>query len=154
MQTLSYCALVISVFACLVLTSCPHTDTSVECNAFFSLPASQREKDFRSYDLEKQFDLYRCGMHRRPPDTSLALLIGERGESIVPALLAKLDGEKDELFQYAIIDVFEVMSVRGQLRGRKDVVDRIRQVVSNMKYPTFRQMAESKLEEIEKNTNG
>jgi len=81
-------------------------------------------------------------------------LIAERGESIVPALLQKLEGEKEESFQYAIIDIFEVMSVKGQLRGRKDVVGRIRQVVANMKDSTFREMAERDVEEIEKNSSG
>lgn len=154
MRILCYLALVIALSSCLVLTGCPSTDMPVECRAFFSMPASQREKDFRTYDLDKQLNLYRCGMNRRPPASSLSLLIAERGEPIVPALLQKLEGEKEELFQYAIIDVFEVMSVKGQLRGRKDVVGRIRQVVANMKYSTFREMAERDLEEIEKNTSG
>jgi len=154
MEPLSYMALVITLFSGLVLTGCPSTHMSVECSAFFSLPASQREKEFRTYELEKQLDLYRCGMNRRPPASSLSLLIAERGEPVIPALLQKLEGEKEEPFQYAIIDVFEVMSVKGQLRGRKDVVGRIRQVVANMKDSTFREMAKRDLDEIEKNTSG
>src|SRR5688572_5383050 len=97
MQILCYAAFVISLSACLGLTGCPTADMPVECRAFFSLPASQREKDFRTYDFEKQLDLYRCGMRSRPPASSLSLLIAERGEFIVPALLEKLENERDEL---------------------------------------------------------
>ena len=152
-RVLTSAALVIGLFAPFVLTGCPDTSMSAECRAFFSMPASQREKEFRAYDLEKQLDLYRCGMNRRPPASSLSILIAEKGESLIPTLLQKLEIEKDELFQYAIIDIFEVMSVKGQLRGRKDVISRIRQVVLNMKSSTFREMSEQDLKEIEKNSS-
>jgi hypothetical protein len=153
MQILDSIALVISLAVCFIFTGCPTTPMSVECKAFFSQPSSVQEKQFRTYDLEKQLDFYRCGMRRRPPESSLSILIAERGAPVVPVLLQKLEAEKDELFQYAIIDIFEVMSVKGQLRGRKDVVARIKQVVANMKFSTFREMAKRDLEEIEKNSS-
>ncbi len=151
MNTLCYRELVITLFSCLVFTGCPTTPMPAECRTFFSQPASVREKQFRTYDLEKQLDLYRCGMRRRPPESSLSLLIAERGEQIIPTLLQQLDAEKDELFQYAIIDIFEVMSIKGYLRNRSDVVSRIRQVVARMKISMFREMAQRDLDEIEKN---
>lgn len=151
-QTLRYTAIVISLLGCLACTGCPPPSMSTECREFFALQASEREKQFPTFDLDKQLDLYRCGMNRRPPASSLSLLIAERGEAAIPTLLQKLEAEKDELFQYAIIDVFEVMSVKGYLRDRRDVIDRIRQVVAKMKVPTFREMAEKDLDQIKKNS--
>lgn len=73
-------------------------------------------------------------------------------EAVIPRLLEKLEAEKDELFQYAIIDVFTMMSVKSHLRAREDVINRIRQVVVKMKISTFREMAQRDLNEIEKNS--
>lgn len=154
MQTLRYAVTVTSLVSCFAFAGCPSPSMPAECKAFFSLRASESEKLFRTYDLEKQLDLYRCGMKRRPPESSLSLLIAERGESVIPILLPRLEAEKDELFQYAIIDVFRVMSVKGYLRGREDVINRIRQVVARMKISTFREMAENDFSDIEKNSVG
>jgi hypothetical protein len=93
-------------------------------------------------------------MNRRPPDSSLTLFIAERGEAAIPTLLDKLETEKDEMFQYGIIDILEVMSVKGYLRNRRDVIDRIRQIVAKMKISTFRDMAQEGLSQIEKNSLG
>jgi hypothetical protein len=142
------------LLACLTCTGCPPPSISTECRDFFSRPTSEREKLFPTYDLDKQLDIYRCGMNRRPPDSSLTLFIAERGEAAIPTLLDKLETEKDEMFQYGIIDIFEVMSVKGYLRNRRDVIDRIRQMVAKMKISTFRDMAQEGLSQIEKNSLG
>jgi hypothetical protein len=147
-------AIVVCLLSCLGGTGCPPPAMSTECRDFFLRPASEREKLFPTYDLDKQLVLYRCSMNRRPPDSSLPLLIAERGEGAIPTLLDKLEAEKDELFQYGIIDIFEVMSVKGYLRNRRDVVDRIRRVVSKMKISTFREMAEKDLIKIQQNSAG
>jgi hypothetical protein len=127
---------------------------SAECKEFFVRPASEREKLFPTYDLDRQLDLYRCGMNRRPPANSLALFIAQRGEPAIPTLLDKLEAERDELFQYKIIYILELMSVKGYLRNRRDVVDRIRQVVAKMKVAAFREMAQEDLNKIEQNSSG
>ena len=79
---------------------------SAECNEFFSKPTSERERLFANYDLETQLRLYRCGMNLRPPDSSLPIFIAEKGESVIPILLNRVETEKDELFQFGIIDIF------------------------------------------------
>ncbi|HEY2974226.1 MAG TPA: hypothetical protein VGJ48_17050 [Pyrinomonadaceae bacterium] len=154
MISLRKTAFVVCLLSCLGGTGCPPPAMSTECRDFFLRPASEREKLFLTYDLDKQLELYRCGMNRRPPDSSLPLLIAERGEGAIPTLLDRLEAEKDELFQYGIIDIFEVMSVKGYLRDRRDVVDRIRRVVAKMKISTFREMAEKDLSKIEQNSAG
>ncbi len=142
----------ILMFLCGICVGCISPRMSSECKEFFSLPLDQQGKVLSTYPLEKQLALYRCGMDRRPPAIYLARYIAEGGENIIPVLLEKLETEKDELTQYAIIDIFEVMSIKGSLRNREDVINRIRQVVDRMKTPTFKQMAQESLEEIEKNS--
>ena len=154
MISLRKTAIVICLLSCLGGTGCPPPAMSTECRDFFLRPASEREKVFRTYDLDKQLELYRCGMNRRPPDSSLPILIAERGEGVISTLLDKLEVEKDELFQYGIIDIFAVMSVKGDLRDRRDVIDRIRRVVAKMKISTFRELAAKDLSKIEQNSAG
>ncbi|HKO42434.1 MAG TPA: hypothetical protein VJU84_04040 [Pyrinomonadaceae bacterium] len=131
--------------------SCVKKPMSAECSEFFSRQRSERESLFKKYDLELQLRLYRCGLNRRPPDTSLAIYIAEKGEAVVPALLSRLEMEKDELVQFGIIDIFHVMAIKGHLRGRSDITDIIRQAVSKMKIRPLREMANERLNEFEKN---
>ena len=133
---------------------CMDRTMSAECKSFFSLPAKEKERLFPTFELDKQLALYRCGMDRRPPSTTWSLLIADRGESIVPILLEKLEKEPDEQFQYGIIGIFEVMSVKGYLRGKFDAILRIRRVVLNMKTPLFRDLAQETLQKIERENAG
>jgi len=73
---------------------------------------------------------------------------------VILPLLERLESERDELSQYAIIDIFEVMSVKGCLRNKANVVDRIRTVAERMKSPTIREMTQKDLDEIERNSKG
>lgn len=135
---------------CFFASGC-NPQMSRECKEFFALQRDQRGKALAGYPLEKQLRLYRCGLDRRPPDSYLADYIADGGQKAIPALLEELENERDELSQYGIIEIFEVMSVKGYLRDRPDVVGRIRKVVAGMKIPTFRQMPQEDLEKIEKN---
>lgn len=121
----------------------------------FSIPLDQQGKVFSGYPLEKQLNLYRCGLkNRRPPAIYLADYIADRGQAAIPLLLEKLETEKDELFQSGLIDIFEVMSIKGYLRNKPDAINRIRLVVAKMKISTFREMAQEDLDKIEKNSAG
>ena len=118
------------------------------CASFFSMPGNERDKVFPTYPLEDQLVIYRCGMNRRPPDTYLAGDIADRGEPAIPLLLAKLEQDPDELTQFSIVEVFERMAAKGYLRGKPDVVSRIRRVVNRMHTPAFKDMASKSLERI------
>ena len=89
-------------------------------------------------------------MNRRPPDSSLAIFVAANGESSIPVLLEKLENEKDEQLQYGIIDIFEVMSTKGYLRGKANAIMRIRQVVLRIKIQIFRDLAQQSLDKIER----
>lgn len=146
-----YRTIPLSLALCAALFGCTPPPQSGECKEFFSMPAGRREKEFRTYSLDRQLAVSRCGMARLPPETVYAAYIAERGESAVEPLAERLEGERDELTQVSIINVFEMMAVKGHLRGRRDVVERIRQVAGRMKFSAFREMAQESLTRIERN---
>src|SRR2546421_5586260 len=124
------------------------------CRDFFAESIEQQETQFRTFSLEHQLEIYRCGMRRRPPELALAYDIAKGGQKIVPALTDALHNEKDEWMQYAIIDIFRVMSKDGYLRGKTAAIQQIRDTVSAMKTSRIRNGAEESLKEIEANTIG
>ncbi len=92
-------------------------------------------------------------MNRRPPTIGLGYEIAKGGEKIVPALTEALRNEKDEWMQYAIIDIFRVMSKDGYLRGKPVALEQIRNTVSTMKTSRIKKEAEESLKEIEVNAS-
>jgi len=133
-------------------SSCQHDEPRV-CKDFYNLPASQREKDFQNYPIVKQLDIYRCAMEKKPPESGWAYDIAKGGDKIVTVLVEQLRAEKDEHMQYHLINVFEIMSEKGYLKGRQDVVDQIRVKVSHISNSLVKTDAEKSLDKIEKNVN-
>ena len=127
---------------------CPPTILRGECREFFALPSKEREARFRTYPVDKQVDLYLCGMNREPPEIAYAVYIAEGGKERIPYLLQRLQTEKSESAQVQIIDIFKVLAIKDQLRGRQDVIAQLEQVVSKMKYEPIRVKALGYIEEI------
>lgn len=121
------------------------------CREFFNLPSREQENLFRTYPVDRQVDLYLCGMNREPPAIAYAAYIAEGGEKNISYLLWRLKAEKVEMVQTRLIDIFTVMALRGQLRGRKDVVGELDQIVSKMEYEAVKRKAQKYLGEIRKN---
>jgi len=148
----SHRSIVISAIMCLFGFGCAGTHQSEECKEFFSHPSGQHASLIATYPLDKQIRLCRCNMDHRPPETGLSVPIAERGDSIIPALLDQLEKENNELTQLVIIDIFEVMSIKGTLRDRPDVVSAIQRATNRMKFP-FKEHAERELNSIVKNNS-
>ena len=106
---------------------------SPECDAFLALSLSERKVESRKQPTEKQIEMYLCAMRGKPPDLDLADVIADRGEAAIPLLMNRLKTSKDEMDQEDLIRVFEVMSDKGYLRGRTNVVSAISDVVDQMK---------------------
>ena len=123
---------------------------SPECKKFFDLPSREQEQIFRTYPVDKQVDLYLCGMNREPPEITYAAYIAEGGEKNIPYLLQRIRAESLEIVQTRLIDIFTVMAIKGQLRGRKDVVAELEQTTSNMKYEPVKLKAQLYLQTIKK----
>ncbi len=84
-----------------------------ECREVFTLLSNDRETKFRQYPIEKQVDLYLCGMNREPPESGYAAYIAEGGESVIPYLFGRLEREPLEVTQTRIIDIFTVLAAKG-----------------------------------------
>src|SRR5437870_13502457 len=106
-------------------------EMSEECKAFYALPSYEGSHAFRDdYPIDKQLNIYRCGMQRRPPEFGLAVYIAERGEKNLPIILDRFKAEKDEPTKVGMLFIFELMSQKGYLRGKPDIVDQLNKVVS------------------------
>ena len=96
--------------------------------------------------------MYLCAMKQEPPDLELAYEIADRGEVAIPLLIERLKTTKDEMDQEDLIRVFEVMSGKGYLRGRTDVVSAISDVVDDMKLAPIKEDSQESLKKIRINS--
>jgi hypothetical protein len=125
---------------------------SPECDAFLALSPNERQVESRKQPTDKQIDMYLCAMRGEPPDLDLAYVIADRGEAAIPLLMDKLKITKDEMDQEDLIRVFEVMSEKGYLRGRTNVVSAISDVVDQMKIAPIKGDSQELLKKIRINT--
>lgn len=140
----------IILLSCLLFRGCE--ERSQECRDVIDVPREQGYVKFETYPIEKQLDVYLCAMNVEPPDLGLADLIAKRGESAIPIALQRLKTAKREIDQEDIIYLLEVMSDRGLLRGRKDVISEISDVVDSMKISQSRQSSLERLKKIQINS--
>ena len=145
---LAVLALTVSVsFTCV-------SDRRPECEeykAFFDLgPTDEQKAEFLKQTIERQLEIFVCGWYREPRPLYYADVFAERGEEAIPLVLDRLKREKRELSQKALVYIFVRMSSKGYLRGRKDVADAIRPIVSAMKDPYTKESTQKYLDEIEK----
>ena len=141
--------------ACLLMsgfsTACV-PPTPPECRAFLNLPREQRHAEFRSYEIEKQLDVYLCTMKAELPEVGLADEVANRGEAVIGPVIAKLKSVPSETDKYLMIHLLEVMSERGYLRGKKDVIAQISDVVDAMKMDSIKQRSAESLKKIQQNS--
>lgn len=144
------CLVVLTTITVQTEVSCTQKQSS-ECKEFFQKSIEEQDALFRTLPLDKQLEIFRCGMNRRPPEIALAHEIAKGGEEIIPDLTAALRNEKDEWMQRGIIEIFRLMSIKGYLRGKGSTVQEIRETVSRMKVSRIKKEAEESLKDIETN---
>lgn len=130
-------------------TACYNEQPAV-CNDFFSQSLEQQEGVFSTFPLDRQLEIYRCGMKKRPPTIGLAYFIAKAGAKIVPDLIGELKKEQDEWMQLALIDIFRILSQDGHLKGKTEVMKQLSETVSKMKVDRIKKEATASLDEIEK----
>lgn len=145
---LAMLALIVSVSFTCVSDRRPECD---EYNTFFDLgPTDEQNAEFLKQTIESQLEIYVCGWYREPRPLHFADVFAERGDEAIPLVLDRIKREKRELSQKALVYIFVRMSSKGYLRGRKDVADAIRPIVSAMKDPYTKESTQKYLDEIEK----
>ena len=145
----------ILLLGCLSGTDCV-PEMPKECRQympFFYLSSEQRKSEFKSYPMQKQYDIYLCGMYRHPPHLELANYMANSDEAVIPFLIEKLKVENNENTQRDIIYIFKVMSERSNsLRGRQDIIDLIEKTVFGMKRAVIKERSQQMLDDIRNNT--
>lgn len=144
-------ALVVPIFFVLALNSTCKQEMPAVCKQFYDLSGLAREKEFPTYPVNKQLDIYRCAMQMKPPISVWAYDIAKGGEKKIPAVMERLTAEKDEVMQYHLVRLLRVMSEEPYFRGRQDIADQIGKVVSRMRTSPLKTQAQEALNEIEKN---
>lgn len=146
------CVLIVAfaAFTYSICLSCLPPRPSSECRAFYDLTPQVRVETIRGSTVERQLVLYECGMYQEPP-TDYAGDLADGGEKIVPVVLDRLKAEKSETRQDHLIHVFEQLGLKGHLRGRRDIADRLSQVVSSMKNDEIKNASEKRLRVINEN---
>ncbi|MDA2925560.1 hypothetical protein MYX65_13085 [Acidobacteria bacterium AH-259-L09] len=132
-----------------------------EYRAFFDLPLSQQHRAIHDYPLDKQLDIYLIAVTRiHPPDYAFADDIASSGKKATPILVKRLKGEQDESIQQKIIYIFEVMArchnfnvqhdlyLDYDVGNDKDVITLVKQVVSLMEGPFYKERSERSLKVI------
>src|ERR1700674_4087824 len=122
-----------------------------DCARFFAVPSEQQEAEFQKYSIERQLDIYLCGMTMEPPEMGLACYVADNGKKNVPFLLQRLKAEKRESMQVDILFVFDLIAAQGHLKGSQDVFDQLSAVVSAMKFAPIKERGQNELKEIKKN---
>lgn len=124
-----------------------------ECSAFFKQDEARRKAQFKTFPIEKQLEIYECGMEFEPPYMDGAYDIAEEGPKNIPFLLEKLKAKGfDEPGKVNVIEIFHAMSVMGKLDCRQDVIQQIEQSMSGMHFKPFRDRAKEMLDDIKKSS--
>lgn len=102
--------------------------------------------------MEKQLDIYLCLMKREPPGSEFAYDIADRGEEAIPYVIARLKKVDGETEKRDLIYLLEVMSDRDYLRGKKDILNQVKEVICSMKISTIREQSLEDLKRIQINS--
>ena len=102
---------------CLLLTCSSCIAASDICRpfmtTFFRMPAKERTAKLGTFSLEKQYDMYICGMQEIEPPDDLSATFALGGNNVVDLLKIKLsEAKKDE----TISDIIRVFSEITRLK--------------------------------------
>jgi hypothetical protein len=111
------------------LYSLHQIEQEMKYKSFFFRPNSgpttpdQQREEFRSMPLEAQLELCLFALSTEPPRTEFAGYLAERGSAIIPMLIAVLKTDYYERTTAKILFVIELLSQKGDLCGRSEVID-------------------------------
>ena len=143
---------VMSLVFCITLEGC--ANHRFEREFFFNHPAATRMDRLREYSLDDQYRLFRYGNDKfEPPLTGLAKPIAEKGQSVVPFLLMKLNPQADDLTVRDVLLVFETMGSIKSYDVKSDavVMSTLRSRISTMKDAGWKDVCSKMLGRIEAN---
>jgi hypothetical protein len=129
---------IILLLALLILSVGCNSKAPAECRQLCSLPEEQQHQVFKSFPVEKQFDLYigcenekSCWRDSESTHDYYGQWMAEDGKA-ASFLAERLKGERDERVQHDIIYVLRFMAVNGHLKGERRIADVVNQAVARM----------------------
>jgi len=87
---------------------------------YFDLPLNKMEGEYRTFSLEKQYQIYLDGLNMHPPYLFHANIIAEKGKGAVAFLLEKHKSAKNTDEKFAIAKIFEIMEDNGYYHPTKE----------------------------------
>jgi hypothetical protein len=82
-------------------------NNQLEKDFFTKYSRHDRTVQLRQYSLDDQYKIFRYGMDKEEaPDSSLADPIAEKGASVLPFLIAKLNSRPDDLTVHDVLVIF------------------------------------------------
>lgn len=147
-------SLVVLFFTLTFITGCPlvfQKDVPKEYKLFFSMPEKDQCKVFKTYPLETQYSIALTAFARtEPPDSRFYFIIASRGKEVVPFLLSQVENDKDEFNKKQGITILKIMSIYYlKLNDNKEVLEKIRLIISKMSDSTIKYYSNQELEFIE-----
>src|SRR5437879_6257597 len=84
------------IWITLTLSCSIDSDAKADCESFFRLPPTDREKTFSSFDIETQYNVYICGVQSyHPPMLYLVRPFASQGRPVAELLKLKLAQASD-----------------------------------------------------------
>jgi hypothetical protein len=118
--------------------------------SFSRLPAEQKTREFAELPISKQVDFFVYEYrYVHPFNMSFAFTIAERSDDPARYLLERIQREKDEKDQVAILYIFKVMFQYYDPQNRTETVLALKQVTTKMKGLQTRESANELLSDIE-----
>ena len=149
MRSTSFFSLIALVALTSLATGCAHL--SDDTTRFFDQDVERQHEEFRTLPIERQYELYRAGIHAwHPPHTRFAVDLASRGEEVVPYLIAKLEEERWDHMKERIILVLRVMTRIYGVELHKDdaVMLTLENTVASMDDPLYRRQSAYSLRQI------
>jgi hypothetical protein len=126
------------ILTLLILSLACNSKAPAECKQLCSLSKEQQYQRFKSFPVEKQFDLYiycknekSCWRDSESPHDYYGQWMAD-DDKAVPFLTERLKVEKDERVEWDIIYVLRFMAVNGHLKGNRHVAEVVNRAVSEM----------------------
>ena len=133
----------------LFLSCHPRCDYPKDYLDFTELSLDRQHAEFRYFPIERQVDYYLYKMCAEPPGRDFVQDIAIRGEEVIPYLIKRIQKESNDYQKYDMLIIFQDMQVYSvDLRHRRDVMDSLDLIVSQMKDSSSKKMGEDTIKFI------
>lgn len=130
------------------MVGCQYPSDYVE---FRNLPLERQRCEFSKLPLDKQVDFHFYAMSREPPDVQLGIWIAQRGDTVIPQLLQRLEQEPEDYRKEKLVLIFQQMQTYNyaNLTKSEKTIERLKNVAAEMKDARWKRIADDYIKSIE-----